>query len=45
MFYIWHTLLVLLFICFAFFMGYRLGRNKPVESKQEVKAKCPMGFN
>jgi hypothetical protein len=45
MFYIWHTLLVLLFIAFAFFMGYRLGRSKSVESKQEVKAKCPMGFN
>jgi len=25
-------------------MGYRLGKNKTVESKQEVK-KCPMGFN
>ena len=44
MFYIWHTLLVLIFITFAFFMGYRLGKNKVVENK-EVKRKCPMGFN
>lgn len=30
---------------FCFFMGYRLGKSKSVESKQEVKSKCPMGFN
>ena len=28
MFYVWHTLLVLLFIAFAFFMGYKLGKSK-----------------
>jgi preprotein translocase subunit SecG len=36
MFYIWHTLLVLLFIAFAFFMGYKLGKSKQ-ENKQENK--------
>jgi len=44
MFYFWHTALVILFIAFAFFMGYRLGKNKSIKSKQEIK-KCPMGFN
>jgi len=46
MFYIWHTLLVLLFIAFAFFMGYKLGKSKQ-ENKQEnkqEKGSCPF-FN
>ncbi len=36
MFYIWHTLLVLLFIVIAFFMGYKLGKIKQ-EDKQGNK--------
>jgi hypothetical protein len=36
MFYIWHTLLVLLFIAFAFFMGYKLGKSK------QGKGSCPV---
>ena len=43
MFYIWHTLIVLLFVAFSFFMGYKLGKSK--SNKEEVKRKCPMGFN
>jgi len=44
MFYIWHTLIVLLFVAFSFFMGYKLGKSKS-DKKEEVKLKCPMGFN
>ena len=44
MFYIWHTLIVLLFVAFSFFMGYKLGKSKS-DTKEEVKRKCPMGFN
>ena len=44
MFYFWHTALVILFLVFSFFLGYKLGKSK--QTKQEgVKAKCPMGFN
>ena len=46
MFYIWHTLLVLLFIVIAFFMGYKLGKIKQEDkqgNKQE-KGSCPF-FN
>jgi len=46
MFYIWHTSLVLLFIVFAFFMGYKLGKSKQ-DNKQEnnqEKGSCPF-FN
>jgi hypothetical protein len=44
MFYFWHTALVILFLAFSFFLGYKLGKNR--QPKQEgVKAKCPMGFN
>jgi hypothetical protein len=39
MFYIWHTLLVLLFIAFAFFMGYKLGKGK--QENKQVKGSCP----
>ena len=44
MFYFWHTALVILFLAFSFFMGYRLGKKK-VNKVEEVKRKCPMGFN
>jgi hypothetical protein len=44
MFYFWHTALVILFLVFSFFMGYRLGK-KNVNKTEEVKKKCPMGFN
>ena len=43
MFYIWHTLIVLLFVAFSFYLGYKLGKGKL--NKEEVKRKCPMGFN
>jgi hypothetical protein len=42
MFYFWHTAIVILFLAFSFFMGYRLGKKK---LKEEPKRKCPMGFN
>ena len=35
MFYIWHTLLVLLFIVLAFFMGYKLGKKGTTSSKAD----------
>lgn len=44
MFYFWHTAIVILFLAFSFFLGYKLGKNKSVK-KEEVKRKCPMGFN
>jgi len=44
MFYFWHTALVILFIAFSFCLGYKLGKNKS-DKKEEVKRKCPMGFN
>jgi hypothetical protein len=44
MFYFWHTAIVILFIAFSFFLGYKLGKNKS-SKKEEVKRKCPMGFN
>jgi hypothetical protein len=28
MFYIWHTLIVLLFVAFSFFLGYKLCKSK-----------------
>jgi hypothetical protein len=28
MFYFWHTAIVILFLAFSFFMGYRLGKEK-----------------
>lgn len=49
MFYFWHTALVILFLAFSFFMGYRYGKKSKeykityVEEKKERK--CPMGFN
>ena len=42
MFYFWHTAIVILFLAFSFFMGYRLGKKK---TNEEPKRKCPMGFN
>jgi len=41
MFYIWHTLLVLLFIVFAFFMGYKLGKGKQNKPIKQEKGFCP----
>lgn len=41
MFYIWHTLLVLLFIVFAFFMGYKLGKGKQDKPIKQEKGSCP----
>jgi hypothetical protein len=38
MFYFWHTALVILFLVFSFFMGYRLGK-KNVNKTEEVKRK------
>jgi len=43
MFYIWHTLIVLLFVAFSFYLGYKLGKSK--SNREQVKRKCPMGFN
>ena len=49
MFYIWHTLIVLLFIAFSFYLGYRYGKKtkeyKIKYTEEKVKSKCPMGFN
>ena len=49
MFYFWHTALVILFIAFSFFLGYRLGKKtkelKITYTNEKPKAKCPMGFN
>jgi len=49
MFYIWHTLIVLLFIAFSFYLGYRYGKKtkeyKITYTEEKVKSKCPMGFN
>jgi len=46
MFYIWHTLLVLLFIVIAFFMGYKLGKikQKDKQGNKQEKGSCPF-FN
>jgi len=44
MFYFWHTAIVILFLAFSFFMGYKMGK-KNVNKKEEPKRKCPMGFN
>jgi len=49
MFYIWHTLIVLLFIAFSFYLGYRYGKKKneykiTYDEKPKI-GKCPMGFN
>jgi hypothetical protein len=44
MFYFWHTAIVVLFLAFSFFMGYRMGK-KTINKTEDVKRKCPMGFN
>jgi hypothetical protein len=43
MFYIWHTLLIALFISIGFVLGYKLG-NKKIKI-EEPKGKCPFGFD
>jgi hypothetical protein len=49
MFYIWHTLIVILFLAFSFYLGYKFGKkNKEYKITYEEKpkvGKCPMGFN
>lgn len=44
MFYFWHTAIIIIFIAFSFYLGYKLGKSKSYK-KEEVKRKCPMGFN
>jgi hypothetical protein len=43
MFYIWHTLLIALFISIGFVLGYKLGNKKT--KIEEPKGKCPFGFD
>jgi hypothetical protein len=43
MFYIWHTLLITLFISIGFILGYKLGNKKP--KTEQTKGKCPFGFD
>ncbi len=43
MFYIWHTLLIALFISIGFLLGYKLGNKKP--KTEQPKGKCPFGFD
>jgi len=43
MFYFWHTTIILIFLIFSFFLGFKLGRKQSDEKK--IKGKCPMGFN
>ena len=49
MFYFWHTAIVILFLVFSFFMGYKLGKKKneyKITYNEKPKVgKCPMGFN
>jgi hypothetical protein len=49
MFYFWHTAIVILFLAFSFFMGYRYGKKtkefKITYVEDKPKTKCPMGFN
>jgi preprotein translocase subunit SecG len=48
MFYIWHTLLVLVFIVISFVLGYNYGKKSKeykITYTKETKTKCPMGFN
>jgi len=33
MFYIWHTLLVAVFVALAFVLGYKLGQKKSADKK------------
>ena len=44
MFYIWHTLLIALFITIGFILGYKLG-NKKTTIKESPKGRCPFGFD
>jgi hypothetical protein len=44
MFYFWHTAIVMLFLGFSFFLGFKLGKNKS-NKKEKINDKCPMGFN
>jgi len=44
MFYIWHTLLIALFITIGFVLGYKLG-NKKTTIEEQPKGKCPFGFD
>jgi hypothetical protein len=49
MFYFWHTAIVILFLAFSFFMGYKYGKKTNeliiTYSEETPKRKCPMGFN
>lgn len=44
MFYIWHTLLVSLFLIIGFILGYKLAK-KHYKKEEKTKARCPMGFS
>jgi len=43
MFYIWHTLLIVVFITIGFILGYKLAK-KQYTKKETPKGQCPMGF-
>ena len=47
MFYIWHTLLIILFITMGFILGYKLGyglAKKRYNKEIPSTGKCPAGF-
>jgi len=43
MFYIWHTLLIVLFISLGFGLGYKLAKKK-YNKEETTKEKCPFGY-
>jgi uncharacterized protein YneF (UPF0154 family) len=45
MFYIWHTLLIILFLTIGFILGYKLAKKQYKKEEDIPKGKCPFGFS
>jgi Na+/H+ antiporter NhaC len=37
MFYFWHTAIVILFLAFSFFMGYKMGKKNVNKTEEPLK--------